>query len=84
MKKGFSLIEILITVTLLVPFLVVVGFWTKSFYTHTGSLKKFYADRNVLINKVELKEGIEKKVSENLYLKTVTQNSLSVEYLVYR
>lgn len=84
MRKGFSLLELLIAVALLVPFLIVVGFWSKSFFTNAGSLKKFYADRNILINKVELKEGSERKVSANLYLKTVSQNALSVEYMVYR
>lgn len=84
MKKGFSQLEIIIVVCLIVPFLLIISYWSKVFFDNIGRLKQYYLDRNNILNRVANYEGEEKLVTKNIYLKRVSENTISVEYLIYK
>ena len=81
MKKAFSFMEIMIGVALIAIFFLVFISWTKNSQNYLNKLNKYYDNRNELINKVERGEGAETRITGNIYLKTVSVNNLSLDYI---
>ncbi len=83
-NKGFSLIEIIITVGLTTIFMLIFFNWYKTYNKSIREAAVYYDDRAELINKAELGAGSETEVTKNIYLKTVSANNLVLEYLQFR
>lgn len=84
MKKGLSMLEILIAVCILVPFFIMAASWYQAFYKNIAVQEDYYVQKDLLITKAELGVGQEQKITDNVYLKTVSQNNLTLEYLIYK
>jgi hypothetical protein len=81
LKKAFLYLELLMTIALLGIFLTLFFSWYKGYVFSVKNLKQYYQDRNQLVNLAEKGEGATVLVTKNIYLKTVSVNNLSLQYL---
>ena len=78
---GFSLLETLIAVGLLVVVLTVVSTITISLKKIQIKNSEYYKNRTECLNDYESGEGKETPLTKNIVIKTIAYSQISIEYL---
>lgn len=85
MKKGFSLIEILITIFLISIFTWMFSLWLRQSSYSFQKIEKYYLeDKGKVIEKFNLAEGETTVLTPNIMLKKFTVNGRTFEYLKFQ
>lgn len=82
MKKGFSLIEVVVALSLIMVFILVFAGWLKRTAKGQKELESYYLDnKETILRKVSLDDGKAVTLTNNIKLIAVSANGMQLEYL---
>jgi len=85
LNKGFSLLEILISVFLTAVLLLLFSSWLARSNEMINDMEEYYVnDKNEISEKIKLKIGEEAVLTKNIIIRSVSVNGNVFEYLEYK